>query len=194
MSAVLEAPREIPKMHLLSVEIYDSMIQTGTLNENDNVELLNGAIIEKTPKGNRHAYFNDSIGDFLKEKLGSKAVVRNQNPISLDGFSKPEPDIVLCKPPRRQYLSKTPTPADILLIIEVSDTTLYFDRHEKAAAYARNGIEQYLIVNVENNTIEDYRKPGADGYQSKQTYEIGEQISFIHFPELECAVADFLQN
>jgi len=194
MINVAEIPKTTPQPRRLSAEIYDAMIANGILTENDNVELLNGAIIEKMPKGNKHAYFNDSISDFLREKLGGKAIVRNQNPILLDDFSKPEPDIVLCQPPRQQYLTRTPTPEDILLIIEVSDTTLYFDRHEKAAAYSRGGIGQYLIVNVENNTIEDYRKPGEDGYQSKQTYEIGEKISLLHFPELEIAVEDFLQN
>ncbi|MCY7346398.1 MAG: Uma2 family endonuclease [Pyrinomonadaceae bacterium] len=194
MSAVLEAPGKVPKMRLLSVEIYDSMIKNGILNENDNVELLNGAIIEKMPKGTRHTSANTFITRFFYRFLGEQAVIRVQDPIRLDEFSELEPDVVLARLPIERYSLKHPTPEDILLIIEVSDTTLYFDRHDKAAAYSRNGIEQYLIVNVENNTIEDYRKPGADGYQSKQTYEIGDKISLIHFPELEIAVEDFLQN
>lgn len=194
MSTVLDVPRKTPKPRLLSVKIYDSMIENGILTENDNVELLNGAIIEKMPKGKKHAYFNDVISDFLKEKLGKEAIVRNQNPILLDDFSEPEPDIVLCKLPREKYLSQHPTPEDILLVIEISDTTLYFDRHEKGLAYSRAGIGQYLVVNVENNTIEDYRKPSGDGYQSKETYERGESFSLVAFPAVEIKVEDFLQN
>src|SRR5262249_33243161 len=140
MSTVLEPPRKTPKIHPLSVEIYDSMIKNGILTENDNVELLNGAIIEKMPKGEKHAYFNDLIGDFVKELLGKSVIVRNQNPVILNDFSEPEPDIVLCRPPRENYIAKHPSPEDILLIIEVSDTTLYFDRNDKAQAYAAAGI------------------------------------------------------
>jgi Uma2 family endonuclease len=191
---IKEPPRKDPKIRPFSVEIYDSMIKNGILTENDNVELLNGAIIEKMPKGEKDAYFNDLIGELLREKYGKSVVVRNQNPIVLNDFSEPEPDIVLCKPPREKYLSHRPVPEDVLLIIEVSDTTLYFDRNDKALAYAAAGIKQYLIVNVENNTIEDYREPHEDGYQSKQTYHVGEKFSLVSFPEIEIAVEDFLQS
>ena len=177
----------------IGVEMYDEMIENGILDENDNVELLNGEIIEKMPKGTRHAFYNDLISDFLKEKLGKQTVVRNQNPIRLE-FSEPEPDVILAAPPREKYLNQHPTPEDILLLVEVSDSTLHFDRFDKGLAYSRNAIAQYLIVNVENNTIEDYQNPSDDGYQSKQTYKIGEKFSLIAFPEIEISVKDFLQS
>lgn len=102
--------------------------------------------------------------------------------------------MVLCKTPIKKYRSQYPSPEDILLIIEVSDAKIYFDRNDKAEAYANAEIRQYLIVNVENNTIEDYRKPTTDGYQSKETYSSGEKFSLIAFPEVEIAVEDFLPN
>ena len=203
MSAVLELTEKsvtngnafhIAKPYRFNVKTYDLMIERGILNENDNVELLNGEIIDKMSKGKKHAYYNDLISDYLKETFGKDGIVRNQNPILLDQFSEPEPDIVLAKLPREKYLSQHPTPEDILLIIEVSDSTLYFDRNEKGLAYSQAGIQQYLLVNVENNTIEDYRKPTEDGYQSKQTYEIGEKFSLVAFPEIEINVEDFLPN
>ncbi len=193
-TTVLESPRKVPKMRLLSVEIYDSMIKNGILNENDNVELLNGRIIEKMPKGTKHTSATRFITKFFYRIFGDSVVIQVQDPIWLDGFSEPEPDVVLAKPDADEYTKHHPSPADILLIIEVSDTTIYFDRHEKGLAYSRAGITQYLIVNVENNTIEDYRKPTDDGYQSKETYEIGEKISLVAFPEIEIAVEDFLPN
>jgi Uma2 family endonuclease len=177
----------------IGVEMYDAMIEKGILDENDNVELLDGEIIEKMPKGTKHAFYNDLINDVLKEKLGKQVIVRNQNPIRLE-FSEPEPDVVLAAPPREKYLNQHPTPSDILLIVEVSDSTLQFDRLNKGLAYAKAGIAQYLIVNVENYTIEDYRKPTGDTYQSKQTYKIGEKFSLVAFPEIEIAVEDFLQG
>ena len=204
MSAVLELTETEEKIsansnaayvktpHRITVETYDLMTKHGILTENDNVELLNGEIIEKMAKGEKHAYFNDSITDFLGEKLGKNVIIRNQNPILLNDFSKPEPDIVLCQPPRQKYLEKHPAPADILLVIEVSDTTLQFDRREKGEAYSRAGIRQYLIVNVENKTIEDYRQPREDGFGTKQTYQAGDKFALDAFPEIEINVGDFL--
>lgn len=177
----------------IGVEMYDAMIENGILDENDNVELLDGEIIEKMPKGTKHAFYNDLISDMLKEKLGKKSIVRNQNPIRLE-FSEPEPDVVLAALPREKYLNQHPKPEDILLIIEVSDSTLQFDRLNKGLAYANAEISQYLIVNVENYTIEDYRQPTYDGYQSKQTYKNGEKFSLVAFPEIEIAVEDFLHS
>jgi Uma2 family endonuclease len=187
-----EIPKKIPKLRLLSAEIYEAMIKNGILTENDNVELLNGAIIEKMPKGTKHTSANTLITRFFYRVLGERAVIRVQDPILLDDFSEPEPYIVLAELPIEKYSLRNPTPEDILLIIEVSDSTLYFDRHEKGAAYARAGISQYLLINVENNTIEDYRKPNDDGYGMKQTYGAGDKFSLLAFPEI--AVEDFLQG
>ncbi len=181
MTLIAEIPKNIPKPRLISVKNYEAMLENRILTENDNVELLNGIIIEKMPKGTRHSLYNDIISDILREKL-KNVYVRNQNPILLDDFSQPEPDIVLAKLPREKYLERHPTPDDIFLVIEISDSTLYFDRDEKGAAYSRAGIKQYLIVNAENNTIEDYRNPGEDGFQTKQTYRIGENFILEDFP------------
>lgn len=203
MSAVLELTEKstengngiyVKKPHLFTVETYDLMIKHGILTENDNVELLDGEIIEKMPKGARHCYLNDLIGDVLKEKLGVAAYIRTQNSIVLGDFSEPEPDILVCKPPRTLYANRLPTSDDILLILEIADSTLYLDRNNKGNAYSRAGIEQYLIVNVENNTIEDYRQPSVDGFQWKQTYKIGDKFSLVAFPEIEIKAADFFQN
>ncbi len=203
MSAVLELTEKSTsngnagfavKPYRFSVKIYDLMIERGVLDENDNVELLNGEIIDKMSKGKKHAYYNDLISDYLKGTFGKESIVRNQNPIHLDGFSQPEPDIVLAKLPREKYLAQHPTPEDILLIVEVSDSTLYFDRNEKGLAYSQAGIGQYLLINVENSTVEDYRNPNNDGYATKQTYKIGDVFSLLAFPKVEIAVKDFLQS
>jgi len=201
MSAVLEIQKTAPKTEvfqngqildarLISVKEYDQMIEYGILTTKDKVELLNGVIIEKMPKGIKHAALNDLVGEIFRENLGSKITVRNQNPIVLDDFSEPEPDIVLAKPPRKRYFENHPTPEDIFLIVEISDSTLGRDRFAKGLAYARADIRQYLILNVQDQTIEDYRQPNADGYQSKQTYRNGEQFNLVAFPEIEIKVDD----
>jgi Uma2 family endonuclease len=198
MSAVIETPRPQtfngpgPKVRLFTVKEYDFMIEQGILTTNDRVELLNGVIIEQMPKGPKHASLNDDIGDFFKEMLGAQVVVRNQNPVLLNEFSEPEPDIVLALPPRAKYRLQHPTADEILLVIEVSDTTLSLDRNAKAVAYAQAGIPQYLLFNVADHTIEDYRDPAPDGYRTKQTHTTGKSFNLVSFPELNINAADLL--
>ena len=180
------------KLRQISVKQYDAMIKNGVFDENDRVELLNGAIIEKMPKGTKHATLNDIIATRLIQKLGEIACVRNQNPIWLDDFSEPEPDIVLAEPPLENYYNNHPTPKDIFLILEISDSTLNYDRRAKSLAYSKAGIRQYLLLNVQERTLEDYRQPSADGFQSKQTYRAGQEFNLVAFPEISVEVSEFL--
>ena len=142
------------------------------------------------PKGIKHAAINDLVAEIFREKLGNRVIIRNQNPIVLDDYSEPEPDIVLAKPPRKIYLERHPTPEDILLIIEISDSTLGRDRVTKSLAYAKAGIQQYIIFNVQDNSLEDYRNPATDGYQSKQTYRNNDKFNLTAFPDVEINVDD----
>lgn len=180
------------KLRPISVKEYDAMIENGVFDENDHLELLNGAIVEKMPKGTNHANFNDIIATLFIQKLSDKVCVRNQNPIWLDEFSEPEPDVVLVKPPFAKYFNAHPIPAEIFLILEVSDSTLSYDRNTKGEAYSRAGICQYLVLNVQEKLLEDYREPSADGFQSKQTYHAGQQFNLVAFPEVLLNVSDFL--
>lgn len=196
MSAVLE--RTIPKKittngvkpRLITVAEYDRMIEAGIYTENDHIELLNGEIIQIMPKGKKHASANDKIARFFYRIFDEKVFVRNQNPIVLDDFSEPEPDIVLASWDENEYTEKHPTPTDILLVMEISDTTLNYDRDDKAPAYSRNGIGQFLLLNLQNETLEDYREPSADGYQFKRTYRSGDVFNLVAFPEIEIRFDD----
>ncbi len=180
------------KLRRITVTEYDLMIESGVFDENDQIELLNGVIIEKMPKGTKHATLNDIVATRFINELGHRACVRNQNPIWLDEFSEPEPDIVLAAPPFERYFENHPTPEEILLILEIADSTLEYDRNTKGAAYARAGIRQYILLNVQEKTLEDYREPGADGFQSKQTYRSGQSFNLVAFPEISLPVKDFL--
>lgn len=178
------------KTRLITVAEYDRMIEFGIYTENDRIELLNGKIFEIMPKGPKHVYFNEKIADILKAKLDKSADVRSQNPIVLDDFSEPEPDIVLAIPPRENYLESHPTASDIFLIMEISDTTLAYDRETKAKAYSRNGIQQYLLLNLQNETLENFREPSEDGYQFKQTLRKGDSFNLTAFPDIEIKIDD----
>src|SRR4028118_363984 len=203
MSAVIEISKltnnangkpndDFLKLRPFSVKEYDWMIEQGILTENDNIELLNGAIVEKMPKGTKHSAANDRVARVFYRVLGDKAIVRNQNPIWLDDFSEPEPDIVLAALNENDYEDKHPTPEDIFLILEVSDSTLSYDRTAKSAAYARAGIRQYLLLNVQDGTLEDYREPGSDGYQSKQTLRDEQTFNLVAFPDVILQAKGFL--
>jgi len=203
MSAVIEIIESSPtltgnfnghhlKLRQITVKEYDAMIENGVFDENDQVELLNGAIVEKMPKGTKHSAATDRLVRVFYRQFGETVFIRNQNPVWLDEFSEPEPDIVLTIPRTDEYENSHPTPAEIYLILEVSDSTLSYDRKTKGEAYARAGIQQYLVLNVQDKTIEDYREPGADGFQTKQTYRLGQDFNLVAFPDVRIYVSDFL--
>ncbi len=196
MSAVLEKAEIIKPetsgglpIYKLTVEDYEKMIEHGIFDEDDRVELLDGVIVEMSPKKTKHTIVNYLINDFFLDNFRLKAIIRLQEPIILDDFSEPEPDAVLAKSPLSKYFEKHPTPADILLVVEVSDTTFLKDRR-KAFNYARAGIAQYLLFNLNNNEVEDYREPGVDGYRFKKTYTIEDNFSLVAFPETLITVAE----
>jgi Uma2 family endonuclease len=201
MSAVLEIQKTAPTtevfqngqildVRLISVKEYDQMIEHGILTSEDKVELLNGVIIKKMPKGIKHASVNDHATELFYRLFGDNVIVRNQNPIWLSEISEPEPDLVLAVPDKDFYSERHPTPGDVLLIVEISDTTLGRDRFAKGSAYAKAGIRQYLVLNVQDETIEDYREPDADGYQFKKTHRHGEGFNLVAFPQIEIKVND----
>lgn len=180
------------KLRQITVEEYDLMIESGVFDETDRIELLNGVIIEKMPKGTKHSAVTDRAARVFYRYFGENVFIRNQNPIWLDEFSEPEPNIVVAAPKEDEYENSHPTPGDIFLILEVSDSTLDYDRNTKGAAYSRAGIVEYMVLNIREKTLEDYREPGADGFQSKQTYRAGQNFNLVAFPEVSLQVSDFL--
>ena len=169
-------------IHKITVEVYEKMIDSGVFDEDDRVELLDGVIVEMSPKKTKHANINDEFAEFLITTFVGQAVVRNQNPIVLDDYSEPEPDVVMARPPRRNYADAHPTAEDILLVVEISDATVAKDRR-KAFSYARAGIAQYLLFNLNTNEVEDYREPSADGYRFRRIYTTADSFTLHAFPE-----------
>jgi len=201
MSAVLEktetkiSPRietsDGFSIHKISVKDYEKMIEIGIFDEDDRVELLDGVIIEMSPKKTKHTIVNYLIGEFFQDNFRRQTIIRLQEPIILDDFSEPEPDAVLANLPLLKYLENHPAAEDVLVVVEVSDTTLVKDRN-KAFNYARSGIAQYLLFNLNTDEIEDYREPAADGYRFKQTHDRTASFNLVAFPEVEIKVADLL--
>jgi Uma2 family endonuclease len=162
--------------HKLSVDDYEQMISFGILNEADHVELIRGEIVEKMPKGSRHSRCVNRLVRHLNSVVGDRWLVSSQNPVRLDD-SEPEPDVMLLRPRADEYKEANPAAADVEVVIEVSDTTLSYDRTEKFSLYAEAGIGSYWIVNLIDNCIEVHRQPTSDSaYESCAVFRTGEWI------------------
>jgi Uma2 family endonuclease len=181
-----------PTRHLITVDEYYLMAEAGILSEDDRVELIEGEIIDMASIGIPHAACVDRLTMLLTGLLSGRVIVRVQNPIYLNQRSQPQPDVALLKQQdysRRKY---HPDPSDVLLVIEVSDTTLTFDRKVKVPLYARASIPEVWIVNLQDNSIEVYSQPEGGAYQERQQLQRGQSLSIPGFSDLTLAVDDVL--
>ena len=178
--------------HRFSVDDYDEMIERGILTENDHVELIRGEIIKKMSIGKGHGACVKRLNRLLNRILGDRAVVSVQDPIRL-ADSEPEPDLALLRPRTDFYASAKPGADDALLVIEVADTTLEYDRKEKRTLYAEAGIGEYWIVNLIDDCLEVYRKPRPDGqYADVNSPYPGQKIDIVALPGISVALTEIL--
>ena len=171
-----------------TVDEYLHMAQAGILTEDDRVELLDGEIVEMTPIGRRHSGCVAALLRVLITGIGSRALVWSQGPIRLSGHSLPEPDVTLLRPRPVSYSDADAEPRDVLLLIEVSDTSLRRDRVIKLPLYAGAGIPEYWIVDVQGRELEVHTRPSGSGYGSVRTFCRGQSLSPLAFPDLRVAV------
>ena len=171
------------KPYRFSVEEFNKLPEVGIFDEDDRVELLDGEIIVMSPIGSQHAGTVMRINAILHGRVGSDVIFGLQTPTVVEEFSEPLPDVMLLKPRKDFYTSRHPVPKDILLLIEVSDTTLRYDRGRKLRKYAETRVSEVWIVNLENMTIEQYREPSGDSFASKRIFQRGEQITIAAFPD-----------
>lgn len=164
---------------LIDVDDYYKMAEVGILRPDDNVELINGEIINMSPIGSKHAGTINRLARILIEKLKGKAIVSIQNPIRLDQLNEPEPDIAILKPKSDDYFSSHPKAADVLLLIEVADTSIAFDREVKLPLYAKYQIPEYWIIDLISRKIEVYTNPINGSYPSKSIYGQDEILQFM---------------
>ncbi len=179
-------------IRLISVAEYHRMGELGILDADEKVELLAGQIVKKSMKGTRHTSTNKRVEKVLENRLGDQVLVRTQDPIRLDNYSEPEPDVAVVIPNSSFYEDHHPTPSEVYLIIEIADTTLRQDCEFKANLYAQAGIEDYWVLDVNNRQLYVFRLPSQDGYQSQQILSKGETISPLSFPNTNLLLSDFM--
>jgi Uma2 family endonuclease len=156
-----------PRRHRITVHEYHRMAEVGLLAPDARVELIEGEIIDMAPIGKEHTSVVDQLNRLLVRAVGDDAIVRVQGSIRLSQISEPEPDVVLLKPRPDFYRSEYASGADTLLVIEVSDTTLRYDRDVKVPLYARHGVPEVWIVDLQNDRLLVYGSLG-DGVYARQ--------------------------
>ena len=175
-----------------NVDEYYRMARAGVLKPDDRVELIEGEIIKMSPIGSPHAACVSRLDDLLHNINKPKVMVRIQNPIRLDNFSEPVPDVAILKPRRDYYSTRHPAPSDVLVIIEVADTSVVADRHIKIPLYARSLIPEVWLVNLPKKVIETYFNPGEGSYCNSRKYKRDEIVVGRSVPNLKFEVNDIL--
>ena len=158
---------------LFTVADYYKMAEAGILTPDSRVELLNGEIIKMSPQKSIHTAIIDFLDDEFRNALRDEVHIRCQGPIRLNNFSEPEPDLVLLKKRENRYRDRHPRPAEVHLVIEVSDTTLEKDRTVKKEMYAKAGIPLYWIINIEDRQVEIFSNPKNEDYTEKEILHEG---------------------
>jgi len=178
-------PLTAPSRHLITVDAFHRMGETGILGPADRVELIDGEIIDMSPIGALHAAIVAQLAMMFSQKLGPTAVVWCQNPLRLDDVSEPEPDLVILRPRADFYATAHPGPADALLVIEVADTSLAYDLGVKVPLYARHGIPEVRVIDAATRRTRVFREP-VGGTEPARAAGSGYAHEASHEP-LSCA-------
>lgn len=178
--------------HRFTVADYERMCQVGIFSEDERLELVCGEVIQMSPIGERHAACVAILAQLITLRLQRSALVWVQNPLRLDDYSEPQPDLAVLKPRATHYRTSKPTPGDVLVVIEVSDSTLEFDRKVKVPLYAGAGIPEAWLVNLPEERIEVYSDPAGGEYQTVRSYARGRRLQSHTLASLRLSVSKVL--
>jgi Uma2 family endonuclease len=178
--------------HRFTADEYHQMAEAGVLRDDDRVELIEGEIVDMTPIGPRHSAVVNRLTHALVRGCGDRAIVQIQASIRLGLHSEPQPDVALLRPRSDFYESATPGPESVLLLIEVADTSLPYDRGVKLRLYARAGIREVWLVDLVRNQVEVHREPAQEGYQRSEIHGPGDPLVPVALPELSLLPAELL--
>jgi Uma2 family endonuclease len=182
---------QVPK-RLFTVDEFHRMGEARVFGEDDRVELIDGEVMKMTPIGPRHASCVRRLIAILSPLVGDAAIVDVQNPLPLNARAEPQPDVVLLKPRVDFYRQAHPGPSDVLLVIEVADTSAEYDRILKAPQYARAGIAELWVVNLAEALVEVYRQPTGGEYGEHLAVGPGSSLRLPGLGSRQVAVDDVL--
>ncbi|WPL17525.1 hypothetical protein Thiowin_02550 [Thiorhodovibrio winogradskyi] len=190
MAVVVAEPtlEEARPIFRLGVDTYHQMISTGLFDEDDRLELIDGELRAMTPINPDHAGKNKRLNRLLNQRVGDKALVAVQDPLTLAPHSEPEPDLMLLRPRDDYYEGANPTPADTLLVIEICDSSLRYDREVKVPLYAAQGVPEVWLVDLQHRRLELYREASADGYRLMLRPAPGEVVAPVLLPDVRLRV------
>lgn len=169
---------------LFTVSEYALMAEKGVFKPEERTELLGGEVRLMSPVGPMHAEVVNRLNKTVILQCGDDAYVSGQNPLRLDDYSVPQPDLVICRIKGGGYKSGPPTPNDVLLVVEVSDSTIRLDREEKLPRYAAARISEAWIIDVEAQQIEQYSEPSQGVYEKKVVRKIDDEIRSLGSPTI----------
>ena len=173
--------------HRLTVDDFHKMGEAGILAPDARVELIEGEVIDMTPIGSRHAGLVKRLNDVLTRQVQGKAIVALQDPVVLGEESEPQPDLMVLHRREDYYAAEHPGPGDVLLLIEVADSTVAYDRDVKIPLYARHGIGEVWLVDLEEQRIEAYHHPQGGEYRHVDVHRTGRLVA-QHIAELSVAL------
>ena len=176
------------RRHPISVEMYHIMAEQGAFGPEDRVELIGGEIIDMSPIGTLHARCVDFLNRFLADLAGGEYIVRVQNPIVLNDDTEPQPDVTILRFREDFYKFEAPGPDDVLLVIEVSDTSYDFDRKAKLPRYAAAEIAETWLIDIISELVEVHFEPKESTYGTAKIYQRGGTILSTVLPSLSLSV------
>ncbi len=175
-----------------TVQEYHHMSELGILDSSERTELITGKIVLMTAKGTPHVIALQLIASSLQAQINNIALVRTQDPIELDDFSEPEPDLAIVKGKILDYTNRHPTPEDVYLVVEIADSTLKKDCEVKDKLYARSNIADYWVIDVKNRQVHIFRTPTPTGYASHLILQESQTISPLAFPSIVIPISSIL--
>lgn len=167
---------------------YQRMGEVGILTKDDHVELIDGEIVAVTPIGPRHASCVSKATRALVKAAGEDAIVQPQGSVRLDLYHEPEPDLMLLRPRADFYSTRHPGPSDVLVVIEIADSSIEYDRDVKARIYAESGVAEYWLSDLNADVLWRYRSPAGGTYQSVEPCRRGQSIAPQQLPACVIAV------
>ncbi|MFY9974708.1 MAG: Uma2 family endonuclease [Chromatiaceae bacterium] len=183
---------DLVRRHRYTAEDYYRMGEVGILAPDARVELIDGEVIEMTPIGAPHASIVTDLQNRLVPLAGHQAVVRIQNPIHLGRHDEPKPDLALVTPPASKYRTRHPEPPDILLLIEVAETSLRVDRDLKLGIYARFAVPEVWLVDINGRRITRYRDPSETGFRASDVLDLAAPVPIPGLPSLRLDLSALL--